>query len=606
MVWPGERTGSGGAYHGRFSIFSDASFEPTLLGAIRKHWLVVALIGIMGATFGALVHQVLADEWVGSATMLVEHPESSQLFGEGPVASPERYTADQVVILQSTPVASRALEILAGEFEDDGLALDDLMNGVEVETGMESGLVSVHAVSDDPNRATAIANAVVSAYEERKEADADRAFDAAITEFDASIAAVDEELAGIAQEIRALRDPAADGAAIEAQLESAIEQLLAIISQPDPESAPELEGVLQQLQTLQLIQSVQGEDPALASLIESRAQALERRSQLALRRDQLRVDAALTSTGIAIVSPARTAEQPVPLSRAVAVGLLIGLVGGALIAYALANKSGRFHHPDEPGLILEIPLLAEIPDFAVESLETEFPVRDAPHSDAAEAFRFAVPALTSSLVGPKSTKIVAVVGSRVGAGASVVAANLAAAAAARGRSVLLVDCDFGSPTLTDIVDSPGVRYGITDVVESGLTMKHAVISVDVGDGLSIDLLARGSHNVTAPGFFRSSDTASYFDAVRDSYDVVLVDVPSPLQVAYAGVVLSLCDSSVVVVPHQSEVSDLVESIERVALAGTDIGGYVYNRVNSRMRARRKLARNEPVGVWQAVLQNMRP
>lgn len=577
-----------------------------MLGAIRKHWLVVALIGIIGASLGWLVHQALADEWVGSATMLVENPESSQLFDQGPAGSPERYTANQVVILQSAPVASRALEILAGEGEANGLALDDLLNGVDVETGLESGLIAVNAVSDDPNRATAIANAVVSAYEERKEADADRAFDSAISEFDASISAVDEELDSIAEQITALRDPAADGAAIETQLQSAIEQLLEIINQPDAESAPQLEGILQQLQTLQLIQSVQGEDPALGSLIESRAQGLERRSQLALRRDQLRVDAALTSTGIAIVSPARTAEQPVPLSRAVAVGLLIGLVGGALIAYALANKSSRFHHPDEPGLILDVPLLAEIPDFAAESLETKFPVRDAPGSGAAEAFRFAVPALTSSLVGPQSTKVVAVVGSRVGAGASVAAANLAAAAAARGRRVLLVDCDFGSPALADIVSSPNVRYGITDVVESGVTMKHAVISVDVGDGLSIDLLARGSHNVTAPGFFRSSDTATYFDALRDSYDVVLVDVPSPLQVAYAGVVLSLCDSSVIVVSHQSEVSDLVDSIERVSLAGTDIGGYVYNRASSRMRARPNLARDEPVGIWQALPQNMRP
>ena len=577
-----------------------------MLSAIRKHWLVVALIGIIGASLGWLVHQALADEWVGSATMLVENPESSQLFDQGPAGSPERYTANQVVILQSAPVASRALEILAGEGEADGLALDDLLNGVDVETGLESGLIAVNAVSDDPNRATAIANAVVSAYEERKEADADRAFDSAISEFDASISAVDEELDSIAEQITALRDPAADGAAIETQLQSAIEQLLEIINQPDAESAPQLEGILQQLQTLQLIQSVQGEDPALGSLIESRAQGLERRSQLALRRDQLRVDAALTSTGIAIVSPARTAEQPVPLSRAVAVGLLIGLVGGALIAYALANKSSRFHHPDEPGLILDVPLLAEIPDFAAESLETKFPVRDAPGSGAAEAFRFAVPALTSSLVGPQSTKVVAVVGSRVGAGASVAAANLAAAAAARGRRVLLVDCDFGSPALADIVSSPNVRYGITDVVESGVTMKHAVISVDVGDGLSIDLLARGSHNVTAPGFFRSSDTATYFDALRDSYDVVLVDVPSPLQVAYAGVVLSLCDSSVIVVSHQSEVSDLVDSIERVSLAGTDIGGYVYNRASSRMRARPNLARDEPVGIWQALPQNMRP
>ena len=577
-----------------------------MLGAIRKHWLVVALIGIIGASLGWVVHQALADDWVGSATMLVENPESAQLFDQGPAASPERYTADQVVILQSTPVATRALEILAGEGETDGLDLDDLMNDVDVETGLESGLITVNAVSDDPNRATAIANAVVSAYEARKEADADRAFESAISEFDASVAAVDEELADIAEQITALRDPAADGAALDAQLQSAIEQLLEIINQPDAESAPQLEGILQQLQTLQLIQSVQGEDPALASLIESRAQALERRSQLALRRDQLRVDAALTSTGIAIVSPARTAEQPVPLSRAVAVGLLIGLLGGALIAYALANKSSRFHHPDEPGLILDAPLLAEIPDFAAESLETKLPVRDASGSGAAEAFRFAVPALTSSLVGPQSTKVVAVVGSRVGAGASVVTANLAAAAAARGRRVLLVDCDFGSPALADIVSSPNVRHGITDVVESGVAMKHAVISVDVGDGLSIDLLARGSHNVTAPGFFRSSDTATHFDALRDSYDVVLVDVPSPLQVAYAGIVLSLCDSSVMVVSHQSEVSDLVDSIERVSLAGTDIGGYVYNRANTRVRARPNLARDEPVGIWQALPQNMRP
>ncbi|MGH3649787.1 MAG: hypothetical protein ACRDU9_03685, partial [Acidimicrobiia bacterium] len=150
-----------------------------------------------------------------------------------------------------------------------------------------------------------------------------------------------------------------------------------------------------------------------------------------------------------------------------------------------------------------------------------------------------------------------------------------------GRNVLLIDCDFGDPSLAKIL---GVAYspvGITDVVDASHPLSLAVQVIEIGDGLSVDLLTRGSQNVTAPAFFRAPDTDSFFDSLRATYDLIVVDVPPVLQVAYAGSVVRLCDRTIVVVPHRSEVFRLAETVDRLSLSNSGILGYVYNRSSLR-------------------------
>lgn len=550
----------------------DDALEPTLLGAIRKYWWLVGLMTILGGVIAWFLHSAIGDEWVAEASMLVENPENSQLFDQGAGASPERYAADQVAILESTPVARRALEI-SEQPAGSNLTIEDFTAGVEVISSQESGSIVIRAAHDTQEGAVRIANSLLAAYEESKETEAAQVFESAIAEFDSSIAAVDTELDEIASEIAALRSPSAEGADFDAQLQGAIEQLLGLINQS--EQSPEaLESVLQQLQTLQLIRSVQAENPALATLAEARDQALDRRSQLALRRDQLRVDAALTTTGIVLISEAETADQAFGLGRTIAMGVLIGAVVGSGAAFALANRSQRFNHRAEPEIILNAPLLAAVPEFEDENLRTPVPARDAPRSIAAESFRFAAATLAQHESG---SKVVAVASPSLGDGKSVVTANLGTAVAGKGRRVLLIDCDFGNPSLADIFGVEGLTVGLTDVVESSFPVQAAVTRVEVGDDLHVDLLTRGSRGDTAPTFFRSADTESFFQSVRSEYDLVLVDTPPLLQVAYAQNVVGLCDLSVIVTPHHGDVTQLIDLAERFYLTGARTYGYIYNR-----------------------------
>src|SRR5690606_6883338 len=61
------------------------------------------------------------------------------------------------------------------------------------------------------------------------------------------------------------------------------------------------------------------------------------------------------------------------------------------------------------------------------------------------------------------------------------------------------------------------------------------------------------------------------------YDVVFIDGPPFLQVAYASTLARLAEGLVVVVEHQSSYPALAEVHDRLELVNTPVLGYVYNR-----------------------------
>lgn len=565
-------------------MLSRDTFEPTLVGSIRKYWWVVVGATVACVALALVVQATIANDWVAESSMLVENPESSRLFDQETGISAERYTANQVATLESTDISARAAEI-AERQTDASLRVEDIESDVEIESTMDDGLIEIIVTREDPQQAVAIANAMLDAYQEHSEREGSRGVEAVLTELDASLADLDEELAAIEAEIASLRSPNEEGGALDDRIDTAMGQIADVLLQQEALSAAQRESLVEQLEALQLLRALQVEDPSIASLAMAREQALERRSQLATRRDQLEIDAALTSTGIAAVSPARAASESVSPDRAGAIGLLAGVIIGSALALSLANRSQRFTHRAEPELVLDAHLLAEVPDFGTERISSKLPIQDAPRSAAAEAFRFAAAAVASRSAirspgadGAESgARVVAIVSSLLGEGKSVVAANLAIAAAAKGRNVLIIDCDFGDPSLSEIMRAPTTTTGITDVVDASSSLDEAVQPIDIGNGLSVNLLPRGSQTVAAPAFFRAPDTERFFESIRSRYDLILVDLPPMLQVAYAGSVLRLCDKAMVVVPHRSEVAPLVETVDRISLAGSGILGYVYNR-----------------------------
>ena len=578
------------------------SFEPTLFGAARAHRALVAMCALAGVLMAIVLGLTILSKQVATSSILVEDPQGSTVFEQSSTRDPQRYVADQVAIIESAEVARAAAEEVGGPVVS--LSVKDLLGLRRISSNPESGLIEVSVIDRDEDTVIAFSNALLVAYQEVKDERTETAFVRAIDELDSSIAIVEAELSDLDAQI--LEN--STGVEVDEQLREAILELIDVVNDA-PNLAPEdLDRALQQLQVLQLIRSVQGQDPFLATLIERRTQALNQRAQLVLRRDQVGVDAALATSGVILFSPAETAERSMGFGRLTAIGLLLGLGTGVALAFNRSKRAKRFENRFEPGSILDAPLLAEVPNFIDEELDSSLPVRDAPLSAAAESFRFAGAALSDRIelggVGSdrgesgSDCRIIAITSPLIGDGKTVTAANVGAALATKGKRVLLIDADFGDQSLTGLIsDYKGWHPGLTDMAEVGVALTTAIRSVHVRDGLTVDLLSRGSQSIAAPEFFRREAVSTLFSEIRASYDLILVDVPPMLQVAYSGSVVRLCDSVVLVVAHGGDATSLVEATNRVGLTGKEVTGYIYNKAPLReeMLIRRGSMR-DPLGL----------
>jgi Mrp family chromosome partitioning ATPase len=316
---------------------------------------------------------------------------------------------------------------------------------------------------------------------------------------------------------------------------------------------------------------------AVDALIQQQSLLINERAALASRRTQIEIDRELASTGIVVFSPAafaRPAEGLGPLQLGI-LGLIVGVGLGTLLVYFQSSRRMRFATKEQPELVLRAPLFAAVPDFSYESITTVLPVRDSPRTRAAESFRFFAASVDVATEG--DSRVIALVAPTIGAGKSTVAANGALAAAMDGSRVLLIDGDFGNQAVSSILVANRVgRPGLTEVISSKASIEEVVQPIRVNNG-ELYLLSRGSDLVVAADFFRTPAAASFFETVGEAFDLVIVDTPPLLQVAYSSTLLRYIRTALVVVNHDSEVRHLEELEGRLRLLRARILGYVYNR-----------------------------
>ncbi|MEO6880648.1 MAG: septum site-determining protein Ssd [Mycobacteriaceae bacterium] len=144
-------------------------------------------------------------------------------------------------------------------------------------------------------------------------------------------------------------------------------------------------------------------------------------------------------------------------------------------------------------------------------------------------------------------RVLAVLGARGGAGASVLAAAVAGAAAEVGRRALLVDCDplgGGLDLVLGVEEATGLRWsGVA--LTGGRVTAAALHEALPGDGGLLTVLSCGRDEV-APS---PDAVAAVLDAGRRAGDVVVCDLPRSLGPA-ALAVLDRADVTVLVVPAE--------------------------------------------------------
>lgn len=566
------------------------SLEPDLFGVVRDRWILIVVLAVMFGVIGFLVGSTQAIQYESVASVVVEDPRTAAIFESGSSAKPERYLETQIGIMSSPAVAQRASEQLADLNPPIELSASDILLSTEITSQDSSDLIAVAFTSESAEVAEAASDAVIDAYLELRSSEAEAGFSSALAELDESIDQARDELEQINASIQEERG--IQNIRLQEEAEDALADLIRL--QDDPEGNAEAIAALgEQLQAIETLLRIESQQPELAALLEDQRLAQSRLSALLTRRNETSVDAELAGGGVVFQTEATPAERVNPSSRAYAAFAgVIGLMIGVAIAYALAIWRRRVSSPEQPEAILAAPALGAIPDFDV-VVRSQLPVANAPDSHVAEAFRFVMAAVESQMFRPGSPRqdprerVVLVTSAVARDGRSTLVANMAIAAARSGRRVLVIDADFVNQGVSELLlpDSKP-RVGITEVVIGATTLEKATKRAQVVAGIELFLLSRGSDLMGAQDIFGSLEAAELLDAVRDEYDLILVDSPPLPTVGYATTLARLSNGVLIVVSHRTQVSRLEEMNRRLSLIQSRRIGYVYNKAPGTSDTRR--------------------
>lgn len=258
--------------------------------------------------------------------------------------------------------------------------------------------------------------------------------------------------------------------------------------------------------------------------------------------------------------------------------LCLGLTTGIVFLRELLDQ--RVKGPADVAMIPRTRVLGLIPDASEDSATPKDQMHcafsAAPRGVVSESFRqIRSPLLKQmDLAGHKSLMVMS---GMPGSGASTVAANLAAAAAAAGRRTLIVDANFRRPsqhTGFGTADAPG----LSDVLAGNTTLHDAAVATKTA-GLS--MLPAGSSANRIVEQLAGQHFADLLTAATGDYDLVVIDVP-PAIVSGDGVsIANRCDASILVVKAYSEKRGLVARIRNQLADGkAEFLGVVVNGVKA--------------------------
>ena len=310
-----------------------------------------------------------------------------------------------------------------------------------------------------------------------------------------------------------------------------------------------------------------------------RAALIDQRAQL-LANEQ--IDLAQQPTMAWAIEP--TSPVSGGLIQAGAIGLVSGLVIGAVVAYVRASRRRGFIDRQYPAALYGVPLIGEIPAFeagkaswSIGAAAHGLPMSADPHSAVAEAFRFAAGSVERIRAerGPRLSLVFA--SPLADPGKGMVVANLALAIAEGGTRVLAVDADAGDGGLTTrLLLGTAVDGGLEQVLAGQQPLVNCIQPSPLNGAVAV----LGSGPAPQPrvtGAARSKAASALLTTAKSSFDVVLIDSPALLQVADATELVAASDAAIIVLSPNELARDHLEMVDRLKFIGSDVVGYIYNR-----------------------------
>jgi receptor protein-tyrosine kinase len=325
-----------------------------------------------------------------------------------------------------------------------------------------------------------------------------------------------------------------------------------------PESVDQIRGKLSAApkpQTLYIVIKGSDKDPVRARSITEAATSELIASIGELEKGRDTASAVQASVLDAPVRGHKISPKP---TRDIALGGIVGLLVGLVLALALDGLDRTVKTAAQAHQLLGVPVLGTVPKIRKRAVVMA-PAGSDPVSESYRALRTAV-----RFVNPDHpVRCFAVTSPGEGDGKSTTAANLAVALAESGQQVVLIDADMRRAGLAPLLGLEGA-VGLSNVV---------IGQVEVDEALQtwrklLTVLPAGTLPPNPSELLGSQSMADLLDLLMTRFDMIVLDAPPALPVTDAVVLSTLVDGLVVVVrsgrtsrPVLSELRRRLETVQ---------------------------------------------
>lgn len=317
------------------------------------------------------------------------------------------------------------------------------------------------------------------------------------------------------------------------------------------------------------------EDSLEASLIEGRLREIEDTTFAVVSQlTELRSRSSEVGSLLGDPSVPEAGSSGIPRVLAIAAGLALGLMLGAVAAIGLDRLDRRVAGADELEQDLGVPIFGDIPRITQDSPALVTAV--SAHTPGAEAFRRVAAAALASRNGVQVNSI-AIVGANENEGRTTTTINLALAIAQTGREVMVVNADRRNIVIDRIFGVVG-EHGLNDFLRSAADEAAAHIAIDnASQRLGIRLLSTGTGSEVS---LSSSGLQALIAAAKERNMIIVFDTPPALTHAGGLQIAAIADAVYVVAAsgrtRRSELAELRTQLDNVQAY---LAGAIFNRTS---------------------------
>lgn len=304
------------------------------------------------------------------------------------------------------------------------------------------------------------------------------------------------------------------------------------------------------------------------------------------RSKETEVSGGIKSGNIQVVDRAAIPLSPFKPNtpRNTMLAILVGLIGGVGIAFALEFFDRTVKTPEEIHEKMRLPVLGavfKLPESSgLKKLENPIEKRYmlepmSPFSEAIRTLRASIMLSSQS----HSLRSILVTSCWPGEGKTTIAANLATSLAFGTNRVLLVEADLRHPTLSDSFGISRNSLGISNYLMFHSDIRELVHSTDIPQ---LFVLPSGSINPSNPSeLVHSQEMKELLSKLRSEFDYLIIDSSPAIGMADAFVLSTIVDGTILVAGAGMTMrKDISHVVNRLSNLGGQFLGVVINRLES--------------------------